>query len=669
MDSQYSYSAINDQRNAQNVPPRDGDTPSPEPGYTPRNNMASPTEISPISNRGHFREMFSEPRTSDDNQDLHQLPTLPISNEPISEHKKRRPGRRFDRVGSWTWEVGGCALSLVSIALLVVFLTYIDGNKYANWERSISPNTIVSVISTVAKASMLVPISSCLSQLKWTSFHNPTPFYHMQVLDQASRGPVGALKSLWTVKPGLATIGAGLMILAVAFDPFAQQILSYPSLRVEVDVETSAVQSADQYWPAWARSVAPQIDILNISTRELEPSMQARIFNGLAQSNDPLDPICPSGDCEYDDFVTLGVCSHCKDVTNEVNQSCTPSTDQHRLYTQEWMAEIPLECMYTTSSGASITPRIWVNDAKWLSQDNYSAYAIPNLWSAVSLSNHSAIKEGDRARIVSFLSAKYEGRLTTWTSKNSTTPEDKPTLTECTVSLCERKYTQTRESNGDSFHQIEIELVENQDLNLGENIKSNITGIWLSTLVSPNNTNALSPNSNYTIENSTWADLSRTLTGLFNSTLYKAYAQTIEKSIPGLNPLLTLWSSPNLTSSVTSMANSMTDHIRTSTSAKHLQGTAFHTETYIHVRWAWIAMPAILVVLAVALLVVVSVENRKYSTWLWKSSLLPLLLGKIQINSEHEIDTLQTVTDVQDKSKKIRIAVECEAPCPEFIER
>ncbi|CAI7581216.1 unnamed protein product [Penicillium manginii] len=665
MDSQYSYSAINDQRNAQNVPPRDNDSPSPEPGYAPRNNIASPIEVSPLStrNRGHFHEMFSEPRTSDDNPDLQQLPTLPISSEPISEHKKRHSGRKFDRVGSWTWEVGGCVLSIASIALLVVFLAHVDGEKYASWERSISPNTVVSVISTVAKASMLVSVSSCLSQLKWITFHNPTPFYHMQVLDQASRGPVGALESLWTVKPGLATVGAGLMILAVAFDPFAQQILSYPSRRLEDENGTATVQSAHQYWPSWARSVAPQIDILNITTGGLEPSMQAAIFNGLSQSNDsPLNPICPSGDCEYDDFVTLGVCSQCKDVTNEANQSCTPSTDQHKLYTQEWMAQIPLDCKYTTSSGASITPGIWVDDARWVSQDNYSAFAIPNLWSAVSLANGSTIEEGDRAQIVSFLSARYEGGLTTWTSKNSTTAENKPTLTECSVSI------QKRQSNHDDGIQ-KMEVAETQDLYLGDNIASNITGVWLSTLVSPNHTKTLSPNSNYTIENSTWADLSRTLTGIFNSTLYTADARTIEKSITGLTPLLTLWSSSNLTDSVTSITNSMTDHIRSSTSAKQLPGTAFRTETYIHVRWPWIALPATLVLLAVALLMVVSVENRKYSTLLWKSSVLPLLMGKVQINSEHEIDTLQTVTDVQEESKKIRIAVECEAPCPDFIER
>lgn len=662
MESSYSYSAINDQQNAQNVP-RD-DSPSPEPGYTPNNReVTSPIEISPMSNRGHFQEMFSEPRTSDDNPEQ----SLPISNEPISE--KRRPRRRFDRVGSWAWEVGGCALSIVSIALLIGFLAYVDDKEYASWERSVSPNTVVSVISTVAKASMLVPVSSCLSQLKWTSYQNPTPLYHMQVLDQASRGPAGAIESLWTVTPGLATVGAGLMILAVAFDPFAQQILSYPSRQVGTNAGGSFVQSADQYWPEWARTVPSRIDSLNITTRGLESSMQAAIFNGLTQSNNPLQPVCPSGDCEYDDFVTLGVCSQCKDVTDEANQTCVQSADEHRLYTEEWMTEIPLDCTYKTSNGSSIAPGTWIDDAKWLSQNNYSAFAISNPWSAVSLSNGSAT-EGERAQLVSFLAAKYENGRTTWTSKNNTTPETKPTLTECSVSLCERKYSQikNRGLNENKTEQI-MELIETQDLYIGKNIESNITNIWLSTLIPPNKTNSLSPESNFTIENTTLEDLSLTLIGLFNSTLYTKDAQAIERSIPGLTPLLALWSSNDLNNSITSMATSMTDHIRSSASSKMLSGTTFRTETYIHVRWPWITLPVILIILSATLLMVVSIRNRKFSTLLWKSSVLPLLLSKVQIGSEHRFDEMQTVTDVQNESKKIRVAVECEGPCPDLIER
>lgn len=651
MDSQYSYSAINHEHDSHDVP-RD-DSPSPEPGYT-ANDMTSPIEVSPLSTRGHFHEIFSEPRLSLDNPEE----ALPVSNEPISE--KKRPKRRFDWVGSWVWEGGGCALSIVSVALLVGFLTYVDGKEYASWERSVSPNTVVSVISTVAKATMLVPVSSCLSQLKWTTYRNPTPLYHMQVLDQASRGPVGALESLWTVTPGLATAGAALMIFAVAFDPFAQQILSYPSRRVEIETESSFVQSADQYWPDWARTV-PATDFLNRVTRGLEPSMQAAIFNGLAQSNKPLNPICPSGDCEYDNFVTLGVCSQCEDITSQASQNCVPSTDQYRLTTQEWMAQIPLNCTYTSPSGASISPGIWIDEAKWLSQDNNSALAIRNPWSALSTSNESAT-EGDPARIVSFLAAKYEGGQT-WTSENSTSPENKPTLTECSVSLCEREYTQRL--NGT---QQTIEMIKSQDLHLGKKIESNITNIWLETLIS-NDSQPLSPNSNYTIDNTTWQDLSLTMIGLFNTTLYTGDAQYIETTAPGMNPLLALWSSSNLTNSITSMADSMTDHIRSSTSATHLPGRTFRTETYIHMRWPWMALPATMVILSTVLLIVVSVANRKYSTLTWKSSVLPLLLGKLQIGSEHELGTLQTVTAVQDESKKIRMAVECEAPCPDFIER
>lgn len=655
MDSQYSYSAINDQHDSQNVSRHN--SPSPEPGYTPHN-LASPIEVSPVSNRGHFHEMFSEPRSSDEGS----IHPLPIPEEPISERKTAR--KRFDSVGSWTWEVGGCTLSLVSIALLVGFLVYINGREYASWERSVSPNTVVSVISTVAKASMLVPVSSCLSQLKWSRYQNPTPLYHMQVLDQASRGPVGALESLWKVKPGLTTVGASLMVFAVAFDPFAQQILSYPSRRVENEDSASFVQSADQYWSNWTRSVH-DTGFINMFTRDLEPSMYAAILNGLSRSNTPLNPVCPSGDCEYDDFVTLGVCARCKDVTNEASQDCVQSTDEHRLYTQPWMAEIPLDCTYTAYSGASISPGIWLDDAKWLSQDNYSAFAIHNPWSSISTANASTARQGDRARVASFLTAKYDGGQT-WTSENNTATEKRPTLTECSVSLCERKYQQF---SGTKDSQQIFELVTSQDLHLGKTLESNISDIWLNTLVSPNGTKQLSPDSNFTIENTTWMDLSLTMTGLFNLTLYTGDAQYIERSVPGLTPLLALWSSANLTESINSMADSMTDNIRSSTSARQLPGRAFSTETYIHVRWPWIALPAVLVILSTTLLLVVSVENRKYSTLLWKSSVLPLVLGKLQVSSEHQLDSLTSVTAVQDASKKIRMAIECEAPCPEFIER
>lgn len=99
----------------------------------------------------------------------------------------KRPG--FNWSGSWVWEIGSVTLAVVGLVLLVIFLVKINGTPYANWRYTASPNTVVSIIVTVTKAALLVPVSSCLGQLKWNLFQNSAPLYHMQAIDEASRGP------------------------------------------------------------------------------------------------------------------------------------------------------------------------------------------------------------------------------------------------------------------------------------------------------------------------------------------------------------------------------------------------------------------------------------------------------------------------------------------------
>ncbi|CAG8897521.1 unnamed protein product [Penicillium nalgiovense] len=99
----------------------------------------------------------------------------------------------YDREGSWIWEIGCAILSVVYLALLIGFLGYVDGKAYLSWQYSISPNAVISVIATFAKAAMLVLVSVCLGQLKWKQGLDPKPtqLYHFHLLDEASRGPWG----------------------------------------------------------------------------------------------------------------------------------------------------------------------------------------------------------------------------------------------------------------------------------------------------------------------------------------------------------------------------------------------------------------------------------------------------------------------------------------------
>lgn len=70
----------------------------------------------------------------------------------------------FNWSGSWVWEIGAAVLGTVCIALLTGFLAYANDNAYASWQYSVSPNAVISIIVTAAKAVILSLVTSCMHQ-------------------------------------------------------------------------------------------------------------------------------------------------------------------------------------------------------------------------------------------------------------------------------------------------------------------------------------------------------------------------------------------------------------------------------------------------------------------------------------------------------------------------
>lgn len=231
------------------------------------------------------------------------------------------------------------------------FLAYADDTMYANWQYSVSPNAVISIIVTAAKAAMLSLVTSCTSQLKWNKYQSLTRLYHMQLLDQASCGPWGALEVIWSMTPGLATAGALLMILSMAIDPFAQQILAFPSRSVLAPNETAFIQTAQECCPDY-------IGKLEVSSQELS-SFQMALLEPLSKKYRPLEPACTSGNCQYPNIVTLGVCSECEGITQQTKQSCVfdPDRKEHGKFDT-----MPTNCTYTIESGFQFVPQMQLHD-------------------------------------------------------------------------------------------------------------------------------------------------------------------------------------------------------------------------------------------------------------------------------------------------------------------
>jgi hypothetical protein len=79
--------------------------------------------------------------------------------------------------------------------------------------------------------------------------------------------------------------------------------------------------------------------------------MQLDILSGVSQTYSHLAPVCSTGTCEYDDFVTLGVCTECEDITAKTSQNCV-------LEASGLSDGFPVAAnyTYTSPSGAEFVP-------------------------------------------------------------------------------------------------------------------------------------------------------------------------------------------------------------------------------------------------------------------------------------------------------------------------
>jgi hypothetical protein len=140
----------------------------------------------------------------------------------------------------WRWEISAMVFSLGCFAGVVGVLIASESKPLSSWNFTfgITLNTLIATLSTFSRTALLVPVASCLSQLKWIHITSASrPLNEIQIFDDASRGPWGSLGLIWQmhIKAKLATWGSLITILTLAMGPFAQQLLSFPLRPVYTD--------------------------------------------------------------------------------------------------------------------------------------------------------------------------------------------------------------------------------------------------------------------------------------------------------------------------------------------------------------------------------------------------------------------------------------------------
>lgn len=99
------------------------------------------------------------------------LPLSDLHKEPASVARDlRQRSLKQELQDWWVWELAGALTSLVCLSGVVAILASLDGKPLSDWKFLIAPNAMIAIFTTLAKASLLTAIASCIGQLKWSYF-------------------------------------------------------------------------------------------------------------------------------------------------------------------------------------------------------------------------------------------------------------------------------------------------------------------------------------------------------------------------------------------------------------------------------------------------------------------------------------------------------------------
>jgi hypothetical protein len=224
------------------------------------------------------------------------------------------------------------SLNSIYVGAIIAILALLKDQPLAKWPLGLS---VMTVLSKIASAALILPISEAIGQLKWSWFHGKESkdAFDFEIFDKASRGAWGSILLLFRTRgKSLAALGALLTVMLLAIDTFFQQVTSLPerwTLRgeghiprvVRYDPEVAYV-----YQSNWGDLPVGQ------PNQDLKGSLYPLFYdqNGTAhskigkdtQSDLPLS--CPTSVCKWSPYQTLGVCSACADISELLTYACLP---------------------------------------------------------------------------------------------------------------------------------------------------------------------------------------------------------------------------------------------------------------------------------------------------------------------------------------------------------
>lgn len=541
-------------------------------------------------------------------------------------------------------------------------------------------NALISILSTAARAALFSVLSSSIGQLKWCWLvRRGRPLQHVQVLDEASRGPLGAIRVLatWTGGP-LASLGAVITICMIAFSPFLQQLVTYPTNEAEDSLLKATILRASDYALLWDLDVSGGVfytlpwglDSAGfLANEDAKDGIARQVLSNWIDANEDYgsDMFTPSATCPrparctWENYKSIGWCSKCRKATGHLsecvvkdhrvqrsnNTSYTESfcrvtvhdTDAEPAYKDELMRQYFAH--YNDSSSFDLQYKsdyVWAANISTFVADDNSVIEQP-----VILLTHAAM-----SRVKDTFRDLYNS--------------DQPALridhiTECVLTLCEREYVVKTENRDISSTPVSTDY--------GRQFQSESDSCWRPN-DSANEVVLISYDGGHTRVNETervfcpvspYYHYFSPSDGLSAANNTQSWHYNLTRSSQGSDnvpprPAAEFVGEMNRT--LETLATLLTNFGQ-NVSNHNAIGKALLPVVTVHVRWQWISLPAVLELASAILFLSTVFYSRHLRVPIWKSSLLAIYYHQIEDLQEGRASLLLSDMDKASNDASVQI--------------
>ena len=434
-------------------------------------------------------------------------------------------------------------------------------------------------------------------------------------------------------------MGALVIITSLAFEPFIQQIVSYPSKRIDEGILASIPRSYNYSAYVLEGATAP--------TPTIADDMKAAIYTGMYTNGSDVTPLCPSGNCTWDVFDSVAVCGTCVDKTDDITLKFP--TQKNPIWGST------SGCVVSLSNGlglASAPVEYWID-------------TLCNL----SIGSATSDLEGRSSSLVNFTSIYYDNGQ----AANCTQPGGTARATECNVYWCVNTYNSSVSSNkftesilasrpmlknvsGSSWDNLAFYYRNNdRTFRIADGVQPPITGFLTGQVFQDGN--ASLSNEHYNMAYS-----SDILSLLYNAAS-PDFSQTSSTPI-----VLHGRNTKGIAQFIDKLVRTMTTNVRTTsngeysglsgTSGPPVNGIVWEQLTYIHVRWAWLGLPLALDLLAICFLLCVIFQTFLTKTEPWKSSQMVTVFRGLSLRAMMDFDAPGGVAEMNEVARTVKVTLQ-----------